>query len=233
MSTSSDSSGAVLYTRKEVSVHDEVWDDTELIKMYEKSTAKTYEKLQNNFNNKNNTSKNSGTKIKWKIGDHCMAPYEDDGRWYPAKIESINIAKGNCLVTFDGYNTKATVKLDSLMTEEDVEWVSDEADQEENDRKKSDDKTTDLEPPSTTKNNQKTNKANIGSIFPIPDLCPPPPDYLINKVSAAGTDREALTNALMSWYMAGYHTGFYQGLMAQRTETPKNSTIGTKKNEKI
>jgi len=45
-----------------------------------------------------------------------MAPYEDDGRWYPAKIESINIAKGNCLVTFDGYNTKATVKLDSLMT---------------------------------------------------------------------------------------------------------------------
>uniref|UniRef100_A0A915M1P5 Tudor domain-containing protein n=1 Tax=Meloidogyne javanica TaxID=6303 RepID=A0A915M1P5_MELJA len=115
MSTSSDSSGAVLYTRKEISVHDEVWDDTELIKMYEKSTAKTYEKLQNNFNNKNNTSKNSGSKIKWKIGDHCMAPYEDDGRWYPAKIESINIAKGNCLVTFDGYNTKATVKLDSLM----------------------------------------------------------------------------------------------------------------------
>uniref|UniRef100_A0A915LPZ4 Tudor domain-containing protein n=1 Tax=Meloidogyne javanica TaxID=6303 RepID=A0A915LPZ4_MELJA len=193
MSTSSDSSGAVLYTRKEVSVHDEVWDDTELIKMYEKSTAKTYEKLQNNFNNKNNTSKNSGTKIKWKIGDHCMAPYEDDGRWYPAKIESINIAKVNCLVTFDGYNTKATVKLDSLMTEEDVEWVSDEVDQEENARKKSDDKTTDLEPPSTTKNNQKTNKANIGSIFPV---------------SAAGTDREALTNALMSWYMAGYHTGW-------------------------
>uniref|UniRef100_A0A915N1P8 Tudor domain-containing protein n=1 Tax=Meloidogyne javanica TaxID=6303 RepID=A0A915N1P8_MELJA len=115
MSTSSDSSGAVLYTRKEISVHDEVWDDTELIKMYEKSTAKTYEKLQNNFNNKNNTSKNSGSKIKWKIGDHCMAPYEDDGRWYPAKIESINIAKGNCLVIFDGYNTKATVKLDSLM----------------------------------------------------------------------------------------------------------------------
>uniref|UniRef100_A0A914LUD3 Survival motor neuron Tudor domain-containing protein n=1 Tax=Meloidogyne incognita TaxID=6306 RepID=A0A914LUD3_MELIC len=67
----------------------------------------------------------------------------------------------------------------------------------------------------------------------IPDLCPPPPDYLINKVSAAGTDREALTNALMSWYMAGYHTGFYQGLMAQRTENPKNPTSGTKKNEKI
>uniref|UniRef100_A0A915P6R2 Survival motor neuron Tudor domain-containing protein n=1 Tax=Meloidogyne floridensis TaxID=298350 RepID=A0A915P6R2_9BILA len=170
MSTSSDSSGAVLYTRKEVSVHDEVWDDTELIKMYEKSTAKTYvrfEKLQNNFNNKNNTSKNSGSKI-----------------------------KGRSQGVVGGGRSR-------LILEEDVEWVSDEADQEQNERKKSDDKTTDLEPPSTTKNTGKTNKANIGSIFPIPDLCPPPPDYLINKVSAAGTDREALTNALMSWYMAG------------------------------
>uniref|UniRef100_A0A1I8C089 Tudor domain-containing protein n=1 Tax=Meloidogyne hapla TaxID=6305 RepID=A0A1I8C089_MELHA len=212
--SSSDSSGAVLFTRKQTSVFDEVWDDTELIKMYEKSTAKTY----------------------WRIGDHCMAPYEGDGQWYAAKIESINISKGTCFVIFDGYDTKATVKLDSLLTEEQVEWCSDEAEQEEDDNKECEDKpsSTDLEPSSTTKNNgKKTNEANIGSVFPIPDLCPPPPDYLINKVSTAGTDREALTNALMSWYMAGYHTGFYQGLMAQRMEQPKNPRSVTKKNDKV
>jgi hypothetical protein len=29
----------------------------------------------------------------------------------------------------------------------------------------------------------------------------------------AGSEKEAYTNALMSWYMAGYHTGFISSLM--------------------
>jgi hypothetical protein len=48
--------------------------------------------------------------------------------------------------------------------------------------------------------------------FPIPQLCPPPPPAMFQNIKRPGTDREALTNMLMSWYMSGYHTGYYQGL---------------------
>jgi hypothetical protein len=30
---------------------------------------------------------------------------------------------------------------------------------------------------------------------------------LFENAIAAGSEKEAMTNALMSWYMAGYHTG--------------------------
>lgn len=43
-----------------------------------------------------------------------MAPYVEDGMWYKAKIESLS--KSECKIRFTEYNTKATVKIEELMT---------------------------------------------------------------------------------------------------------------------
>ena len=37
---------------------------------------------------------------------------------------------------------------------------------------------------------------------------PPPPAF--ETLSEAATDKEALYSMLISWYMSGYHTGYYQ-----------------------
>jgi hypothetical protein len=43
-----------------------------------------------------------------------MAPFEEDDKWYPARIESIS--KKTCTVQFIGYDSKTTVNLNDLMT---------------------------------------------------------------------------------------------------------------------
>ncbi|KAL5233271.1 hypothetical protein ACI65C_000681 [Semiaphis heraclei] len=43
-------------------------------------------------------------------------------------------------------------------------------------------------------------------LFPPP---PPPPDSIKNLPK---TEREALTSMLMSYYMSGFHTGYYLGM---------------------
>jgi len=38
---------------------------------------------------------------------------------------------------------------------------------------------------------------------------PPPPTFLHNQPGAS-SEQEAMASMLMSWYMSGYHTGYYQ-----------------------
>jgi survival motor neuron protein len=45
--------------------------------------------------------------------------------------------------------------------------------------------------------------------LPIPNVCPPPP-ALFEKLAKTSDEKESLTNMLMSWYMSGYHTGYYE-----------------------
>ncbi|XP_025415535.1 uncharacterized protein LOC112687175 [Sipha flava] len=49
-------------------------------------------------------------------------------------------------------------------------------------------------------------------IFPPP---PPPPDSIKNLPK---TEREALTSMLMSYYMSGFHTGYYLGMKQNNSE---------------
>ncbi|XP_022164658.1 uncharacterized protein LOC111029716 isoform X2 [Myzus persicae] len=48
--------------------------------------------------------------------------------------------------------------------------------------------------------------------FPPP---PPPPDSIKNLPK---TEREALTSMLMSYYMSGFHTGYYLGMKQNNSE---------------
>ena len=41
----------------------------------------------------------------------------------------------------------------------------------------------------------------------MPDIPPPPPEMSSDSIES---DSEALYSMLISWYMSGYHTGYYQ-----------------------
>ncbi|KAE9549853.1 hypothetical protein FO519_006939 [Halicephalobus sp. NKZ332] len=99
---------------------DEIWDDAELIRMYEESMS---------------GKKQEASQKQWKIGDTCMAPYED--LWYAAKILSINRANKTVKVRFTEYEEDA-VTFDN--------------------------------------------------------------------------EREITNNMMLSWYMSGYHTGYFQAM---------------------
>lgn len=46
-------------------------------------------------------------------------------------------------------------------------------------------------------------------VVAIPPPPPPPPPF---PSMGATDDKDTLSATLMSWYLAGYHTGFYQGM---------------------
>ncbi|XP_060852034.1 uncharacterized protein LOC132930278 isoform X1 [Rhopalosiphum padi] len=60
---------------------------------------------------------------------------------------------------------------------------------------------------------ESTNKYEGAEVlFPPP---PPPPDSIKNLPK---TEREALTSMLMSYYMSGFHTGYYLGMKQNNSE---------------
>lgn len=53
--------------------------------------------------------------------------------------------------------------------------------------------------------------------FPFPQglnsiIPPPPPPHMFRNLCEDENETEAMSAMLISWYMSGYHTGYYQGL---------------------
>lgn len=46
------------------------------------------------------------------------------------------------------------------------------------------------------------------STFPIPSMLPPPPDIF----KTVTNEKEITSNMMLSWYMSGYHTGYFQAM---------------------
>ncbi|KAH7727708.1 SMN-1 protein [Aphelenchoides avenae] len=218
---SSASSDKVLFDRNEAaSTHDEIWDDTALIRIYEETKQRTYKAMQKDGaagSSKDATGEGKAPKT-WKQGDLCMAPYED-GKWYEAKILSIDEKVKKCKVNYTEYGEEtADVELDRLLTEDDVKYeeAQEGADAEEGEE------SMESESASVSKADSGTDRQSKDR-FPIPAVCPPPPPGLFGKIPKAASQNEALTNMLMSWYMSGYHTGYYQGMAdAKASKPPRN-----------
>ena len=121
----------------------------------------------------------------WKVGDLCLCPYSEDGLLYRATI--IHIDSSVCTVSFDDYGNEEPHPLTDLQlrTEEEAEEVEIEEQQQQ-----------ELLP--------SINESDI--LPPPPPLLPPFP--VLNPTD----DSDTLSSTLMSWYLAGYHTGFYQGI---------------------
>lgn len=50
------------------------------------------------------TSSASRTAIKWKTGDRCLAPWNEDGKYYACTIDDV-LDDGTCTIVFDGFES--------------------------------------------------------------------------------------------------------------------------------
>lgn len=173
---------------------------------------------------------------KWCVGSPCRAMYSEDGEIYEAIITKINNNIGTCIVKFVGYDNKEKVELSSLLESEGLQ--SQIAQQKDAMAEKSNEDSMDQSNTGCFFNS-KTKKANgtmgesmecdseprpfknfmeAGSPFNYSvDMMPPAPPLppqLMAKLPE--NDADALSSMLMSWYITGFHTGYYHGLKHAR-----------------
>lgn len=224
---------AVLFSKDESNLmtSDEIWDDTALIEMYEQSIKKTYKKLGVQQGTSTSESDDQKERLKkWRMGDRCLAPYYEDNLWYPAIVKEIKPAVGMCTVVYDEYGESASVKLTDLELREDDSVVSEDSNSQKlpkfskahnakkNAVRNSPSKNVSL--PGSSKATLKEIRTGVlkslatPSDTMIPGAIPPPPPMFSNIVDP--NDEEAVSNMLLSWYMCGYHTGYYQALQNEK-----------------
>ncbi|PIK51912.1 putative survival motor neuron protein [Apostichopus japonicus] len=118
----------------------DIWDDTALIKAYDKAInsvkseingEQPEEELEGNVSEptqrkaakkgKNKRKKRkSSQRRRWKVGDRCSAVFSDDHLVYEAIIKSVNYKLGTCWVTYTGYGNEEEKNLDELMGTQEV-----------------------------------------------------------------------------------------------------------------
>ncbi|KAF3821738.1 hypothetical protein GH733_009780 [Mirounga leonina] len=192
----------------------DIWDDTALIKAYDKAVASFKHALKNGDISeasdkpkgtpkrkpakKKSQKKNATTPLKqWKVGDKCSAIWSEDGCVYPATIASIDFKRESCIVVYTGYGNREEQNMSDL-----------------------------LSPASEVANNVEQNVQEPGLKFSGPPPPPPPPHFLSCWLPPFPSgppiipppppicpdsfdDADALGSMLISWYMSGYHTGYY------------------------
>ncbi|XP_054629451.1 survival motor neuron protein 1 isoform X1 [Dunckerocampus dactyliophorus] len=126
----------VLFTRGSGQSDDsDIWDDTALIKAYDKAVAsfktalkgeevpQSSDKVALGKKRKNNKKKNSRkrpnatTDKQWQVGDSCCAYWSEDGQLYSANISSLDEKKGTCVVVYTDYGNEEEQNLEDLLSE--------------------------------------------------------------------------------------------------------------------
>lgn len=112
----------------------DIWDDTALIKAYDKAVASFKHALKNGdmcetsdkpkgtarrkpAKKNKNQKKNATAPLKqWKAGDKCSAVWSEDGCVYPATITSVDLKRETCVVVYTGYGNKEEQNLSDLLS---------------------------------------------------------------------------------------------------------------------
>ncbi|NXA32011.1 SMN protein, partial [Eudromia elegans] len=179
----------------------DIWDDTALIKAYDKAVASFKNALKNKEcsepsdkqepsgtkrkNNKKNRSRkksNSAPSKQWKVGDSCNAVWSEDGNVYLATITSINHKRGTCVVVYTGYGNKEEQNLSDLLPPAIDEAVNEMGNCGENENE-TQYSTDESEKSSQSPQNKNCTKARFSLRnlrFPMPHAAPGP-----GKVSSA------------------------------------------------
>lgn len=107
----------------------DIWDDTALIKAYDKAVASFKYALNNgdicetsdepkcaprrkpSKKNKNPEKSTTLPLKQWKVGDKCSAIWSEDGCVYPATIASVDFKRENCIVVYTGYGNREEQNL--------------------------------------------------------------------------------------------------------------------------
>ncbi|KAK9309977.1 hypothetical protein QLX08_000595 [Tetragonisca angustula] len=206
--------------------NEDVWDDSALVKAYDKAINLAKEKVikrmgldvQNSqlkenkqVNQPRHTNK---PKKKWIVGAPCRAVYSEDGVIYEAIISKIYENK-TCIVKFVGYGNTEKVQLNSLLESEGLQ--SQIAQQKKALEEKFNEENDETE--TRSYKHQFVPGPSFNSIADIMPPAPPLPPQLMAKLPDNDTD--ALSSMLMSWYISGFHTGYYHGLKQARSNQEK------------
>ena len=141
-----------------------------------------------------------------------MAIFTDDGLMYPGEIIKV-FDSNRCIVRYLHYLNEEEKYMDDLF-----EYEEDSIYEIEDDEPISNAKNTESSQPRTSKKlEQNLREMRLSEIDPpFPPIPPPPFLFKPDQISTSGNNSnidENLHAMLMSWYMAGYHTGFYYGLI--------------------
>ncbi|XP_017383079.1 survival motor neuron protein isoform X1 [Cebus imitator] len=245
----------------------DIWDDTALIKAYDKAVASFKHALKNGdicetsgkpkstpkrkpAKKNKSQKKNTAVPVKqWKIGDKCSAIWSEDGGIYPATIVSIDFKRETCVVVYTGYGNREEQNLSDLLSPipEVANNIEQNAQENENESQVSTDESENSRSPGNKSDNIKSKATPWNSFFPPPPPMPgprlgpgkpglkfnappppppPPPPFLPHCLPPFPSgppiipppppicpdsfdDADALGSMLISWYMSGYHTGYY------------------------
>lgn len=219
---------------------DEVWDDRALINAYDKAVKKVNAKIANkqicapntttnkskqckskdSSNQTNKTLINNNSNNDWHLGQYCRTVYNEDGIQYESQIISINPQNNSCVVKYIGYGNEEEKSFNELkpsLGKRARELQSQLFDKQDINNSNSD---TDQDVNCFTHklNDSKQNKSSSTSSWFMPSssnsasqpIVPPPLPFCAE--SSMPNDDESLASMLMSWYMSGYHTGYYRAL---------------------
>ncbi|XP_076713232.1 survival motor neuron protein isoform X3 [Callospermophilus lateralis] len=223
----------------------DIWDDTALIKAYDKAVASFKHALKNGdicetsdkpkgtprrkpVKKNKNQKKNTATPLKqWKVGDKCSAIWSEDGCVYPATIASVDFKRETCIVIYTGYGNREEQNLSDLLspTSEVANNIEQNTQENENESQVSTDESENSSRSPGNKPNNIKSKATPWDCF----LPPPPPmpgsglgpGKIIPPpppICPDSDDADALGSMLISWYMSGYHTGYYMGFRQNQKE---------------
>ncbi|CAF0842180.1 unnamed protein product [Rotaria sp. Silwood1] len=68
------------------------------------SNEATYNSASSQSNNQVSSSLSTRAAIKWKTGDRCLAPWNEDGKYYECTIDDV-LDDGTCTIVFDGFES--------------------------------------------------------------------------------------------------------------------------------
>ncbi|XP_004270836.1 survival motor neuron protein [Orcinus orca] len=168
----------------------DIWDDTALIKAYDKAVASFKHALKNGdipevsekpkgapkrkpAKKNKSQRKNTTTPLKqWKVGDKCAAIWSEDGCVYPATIASIDFKRETCVVIYTGYGNREEQNLSDLLstTSEVANNIEQNAQENENESQISTDESENSSRSPVNKPNSVKSKA-----APWNSFLPPPP----------------------------------------------------------
>ncbi|NXI42287.1 SMN protein, partial [Galbula dea] len=198
---------AVLFRRGTGQSDDsDVWDDTALIKAYDKAVASFKNALKNgecseasdkqeqrlgmkrknNKKNRNRKKSNAVSSKQWKVGDSCSAVWSEDGYLYLATIASIDQKRGTCVVTYTGYGNQEEKNLSDLLPPSSNDTVNGKgsAGENENETPYSTDESEKFSPSPQNKNNCTKERFSPQNLrFPLPPRTPG-----LGRVSSASSE---------------------------------------------
>lgn len=107
--------------------HDDIWDDSLLIKAYEESVKLQREEVAKQIAMKTNkkmkpvdetseskSESSDSVSEEFKIGDFVRSTFADDGVDYEAEVLKVN-ENGTCTIRYIGYGNEERVKMEELV----------------------------------------------------------------------------------------------------------------------